>query len=123
MKFGPTPVGAAEGGITVHSIRRPDLVLKKGTVIGKPEIAALQAPASPLNSLPTLCLDGNNPSGHAGGESRSAGSMRIARRQRLNPFRLNRPGLAGFRSHYFTSINSISNTSPAFGGMGPPGVP
>jgi molybdenum cofactor cytidylyltransferase len=47
MKFGPTPVGAAEGGITVHSIRRPDLVLKKGTVIGKPEIAALQAAGIP----------------------------------------------------------------------------
>jgi molybdenum cofactor cytidylyltransferase len=43
MKFGPMPVGAAEGGIAVHSIRKPGLVLKKGTVIGKPEIAALLA--------------------------------------------------------------------------------
>ena len=43
MKFGPVPVGEAEGGIAVHSIRRTALVLKKGTVIGKAEIAALQA--------------------------------------------------------------------------------
>jgi molybdenum cofactor cytidylyltransferase len=43
MKFGPVPVADAEGAIAVHSIRAPGLVLKKGTVIGKPEIAALQA--------------------------------------------------------------------------------
>jgi molybdenum cofactor cytidylyltransferase len=41
MKFGPVPLGEAEGGVAVHSIRKPGLVLKKGTVIGKPEIAAL----------------------------------------------------------------------------------
>jgi molybdenum cofactor cytidylyltransferase len=43
MRFGPVPVGEAEGGIAVHSIRKAGLVLKKGTVIGKAEIAALQA--------------------------------------------------------------------------------
>jgi molybdenum cofactor cytidylyltransferase len=42
MRFGPVPVAEAEGAIAVHSIRAPGLVLKKGTVIGKPEIAALQ---------------------------------------------------------------------------------
>jgi molybdenum cofactor cytidylyltransferase len=41
MKFGPVPLCEAEGGVAVHSIRKPGLVLKKGTVIGKPEIAAL----------------------------------------------------------------------------------
>jgi molybdenum cofactor cytidylyltransferase len=41
MKFGHVPVREAEGGVAVHSIRKPGLVLKKGTVIGKPEIAAL----------------------------------------------------------------------------------
>jgi molybdenum cofactor cytidylyltransferase len=41
MKFGPVPLGEAEGGVAVHSIRKPGLVLKKGTVIGKPEIATL----------------------------------------------------------------------------------
>ncbi len=41
MKFGPVPLRDAEGGVAVHSIRKPGLVLKKGTVIGKPEIAAL----------------------------------------------------------------------------------
>ncbi len=43
MKFGPVPVGEAEGGVAVHSIRKGALVLKKGTVIGKAEIAALKA--------------------------------------------------------------------------------
>jgi molybdenum cofactor cytidylyltransferase len=41
MKFGPVPLRDAEGGVAVHSIRKPGLVLKKGTAIGKPEIAAL----------------------------------------------------------------------------------
>src|SRR2546423_6523701 len=43
MKFGAVPVGEAEGGIAVHSIRQSGLVLKKGTVIGKAEIAALKS--------------------------------------------------------------------------------
>jgi molybdenum cofactor cytidylyltransferase len=43
MKFGAVPVAEAEGGIAVHSIRKSGLVLKKGTAIGKAEIAALQA--------------------------------------------------------------------------------
>jgi molybdenum cofactor cytidylyltransferase len=43
MKFGAVPVAEAEGGIAVHSIRKAGLVLKKGTVIGKPEIEALQS--------------------------------------------------------------------------------
>jgi molybdenum cofactor cytidylyltransferase len=43
MKFGPVPVKEAEGGIAVHSIRKDGLVLKKGTAIGKAEVAALCA--------------------------------------------------------------------------------
>jgi len=43
MKFGAVPVGEAEGGVAVHSIRQGGLVLKKGTLIGKAEIAALKA--------------------------------------------------------------------------------
>ena len=41
MKFGPVPLKEAEGAVAVHSIRKGDLVLKKGTVIGKCEIDAL----------------------------------------------------------------------------------
>ena len=41
MKFGPVPLREAEGGVAVHSIRKDGLVLKKGTLIGKAEIAAL----------------------------------------------------------------------------------
>src|SRR5262249_49464784 len=43
MKFGAVPVAEAEGGVAVHSIRQAGLVLKKGTLIGKAEIAALKA--------------------------------------------------------------------------------
>jgi molybdenum cofactor cytidylyltransferase len=43
MKFGPVPVGEAGGGIAVHSIRKDALVLKKGTLIGPTEVAALRA--------------------------------------------------------------------------------
>src|ERR1700687_1891429 len=43
MTFGAVPVEEAEGGIAVHSIRKAGMVLKKGTAIGKAEIAALQA--------------------------------------------------------------------------------
>ena len=41
MKFGSVPLREAEGGIAVHSIRKDGLVLKKGTLIGPAEIAAL----------------------------------------------------------------------------------
>ena len=43
MKFGSVPVTEAEGGIAVHSIRKAGLVLKKGTLIGPSEAAALRA--------------------------------------------------------------------------------
>ncbi len=43
MKFGAVPVKDALGATAVHSIRQGDLVLKKGTLIGAKEVAALQA--------------------------------------------------------------------------------
>jgi molybdenum cofactor cytidylyltransferase len=43
VKFGAVPVDEAEGGVAVHSIRKSGLVLKKGTSIGRAEIAALKA--------------------------------------------------------------------------------
>src|SRR5262249_59484477 len=43
MKFGAVPIAEAEGCVAVHSIRKGGLVLKKGTRIGKAEIAALAA--------------------------------------------------------------------------------
>ena len=43
MKFGPVAPADAKGGIVVHSIRSGGLVLKKGTVVGEAEIAALDA--------------------------------------------------------------------------------
>lgn len=41
MKFGAMKPSDAVGGVTVHSIRQNGLVLKKGTVIGEAEVAAL----------------------------------------------------------------------------------
>jgi molybdenum cofactor cytidylyltransferase len=43
MKFGPVPPREAEGAVAVHSIRAGGLVLRKGTLIGAKEIAALEA--------------------------------------------------------------------------------
>jgi molybdenum cofactor cytidylyltransferase len=43
MKFGPAAPAEAKGGIVVHSIRKGGLVLRKGTVVGDAEIAALKA--------------------------------------------------------------------------------
>jgi molybdenum cofactor cytidylyltransferase len=47
MRFGAVPVAQAEGGIAVHSIRKDGMVLKKGTAIGKAEVAALHAAGVP----------------------------------------------------------------------------
>jgi molybdenum cofactor cytidylyltransferase len=43
MKFGAVPPKEARGATAVHTIRQGDLVLKKGTLIGPAEIAALEA--------------------------------------------------------------------------------
>ncbi len=43
MKFGPVAPKDALGATAVHSIRQGDLVLKKGTLIGAKEVAALDA--------------------------------------------------------------------------------
>jgi molybdenum cofactor cytidylyltransferase len=43
MKFGPVPPREAQGATAVHSIRQGSLVLKKGTLIGPAEVAALEA--------------------------------------------------------------------------------
>ncbi|MBI3699742.1 MAG: NTP transferase domain-containing protein [Afipia sp.] len=42
MKFGPVKPDEATGGVAVHAIRQNGLVLKKGTVIGADEVAALK---------------------------------------------------------------------------------
>lgn len=54
MKFGAVPPKDAGGGIVVHSIRSPELVLKKGTVIGDKEIAALEAAKIPSITVARL---------------------------------------------------------------------
>src|ERR1700761_9537926 len=41
MKFGPVPPREAEGATAVHTIRKGALVLKKGTLVGPPEVKAL----------------------------------------------------------------------------------
>jgi molybdenum cofactor cytidylyltransferase len=43
MKFGPVPLDDAIGGIAVHSVRAGEAVVKKGTVIGAPEVTSLRA--------------------------------------------------------------------------------
>ena len=43
MKFGSVPIADAVGATAVHSIRQGEFVLKKGTLIGPAEVAALKA--------------------------------------------------------------------------------
>jgi molybdenum cofactor cytidylyltransferase len=47
MKFGPVAPKDAVGGTAVHTIRQGPLVLKKGTVIGPKEVAALEQAGIP----------------------------------------------------------------------------
>jgi molybdenum cofactor cytidylyltransferase len=47
MKFGPVAPRDALGATAVHTFRQSSLVLKKGTVIGAAEVAALQAAGVP----------------------------------------------------------------------------
>ncbi|HEV2955494.1 MAG TPA: molybdopterin-binding/glycosyltransferase family 2 protein [Xanthobacteraceae bacterium] len=71
MKFGPVPLREAEGGISVHSIRKAGLVLKKGTLIGKAEIAALEAAGIPELTVARL-EPGDVPEDTAAGEIAAA---------------------------------------------------
>jgi molybdenum cofactor cytidylyltransferase len=43
VKFGPVPPQEALGAIMVHSVRTPERLVKKGTVIGEADIAALES--------------------------------------------------------------------------------
>jgi molybdenum cofactor cytidylyltransferase len=54
MKFGAVPPTDAKGAIVVHSIRSDGLVLKKGTVVGDAEIAALVAAGVPTITVARL---------------------------------------------------------------------
>jgi len=71
MKFGPVPLSEAEGGISVHSIRKGGLVLKKGTLIGKAEIAALETAGIPELTVARL-EPGDVPEDTAAGEIAAA---------------------------------------------------
>lgn len=54
MKFGAVAPAEAKGGIVVHSIRSSGLVLKKGTLVGEPEVAALLAAGIPSITVARL---------------------------------------------------------------------
>ncbi|MFG1298965.1 NTP transferase domain-containing protein [Xanthobacter sp. V3C-3] len=43
MRFGPVPLAAAQGAIAAHSVRLEDGVIRKGTRLGRAEIARLEA--------------------------------------------------------------------------------
>jgi molybdenum cofactor cytidylyltransferase len=54
MKFGAVAPADAKGAIVVHSIRSGGLVLKKGTLVGEPEVAALLAAKIPAITVARL---------------------------------------------------------------------
>src|SRR5689334_19303961 len=67
MKFGPVSPDQAIGATAVHSIRKGDLVLKKGTRIGEKEAAALKAAGLDLIVVARL-EQGDIGEDHAAGE-------------------------------------------------------
>ena len=58
MKFGPVPPDQALGATAVHTIRKGDLVLKKGTVVGEKDVAALKAAG--ISEIVVARLDPND---------------------------------------------------------------
>ena len=71
MKFGPATPDDAVGGVTVHAIRQNGLVLKKGSVIGADEVAALKRAG--VSEIVVARLDKNDAS-----EDEAAGSIAAA---------------------------------------------
>lgn len=71
MKFGPVTPDDAVGGVTVHAIRQNGLVLKKGSVIGADEVAALKQAG--VSEIVVARLDKNDAS-----EDEAAGSIAAA---------------------------------------------
>lgn len=71
MKFGPVAPDDAMGGVTVHAIRQNGMVLKKGTVIGADEVAALKRAA--ISEIVVARLDAGDVS-----EDEAAGSIAAA---------------------------------------------
>ena len=71
MKFGPVTPDDAVGGVTVHAIRQNGLVLKKGSVIGTDEVAALKQAG--VSEIVVARLDKNDAS-----EDEAAGSIAAA---------------------------------------------
>ena len=84
MKFGPVPPADALGATAVHTIRQGALVLKKGTVIGPQEVAALKAAG-----VPEIVVARLEPGDVSGGRCRrrdrgGGGGRGRARRPRLH---------------------------------------
>ena len=84
MKFGPVPPREAEGATAVHTIRQGALVLKKGTLIGPAEVAALEA-AGIERDRGGAARAGRRVGGRGRGRDRRGGGGRgRARRPRLH---------------------------------------
>ncbi|HVV80041.1 MAG TPA: molybdopterin-binding/glycosyltransferase family 2 protein [Pseudolabrys sp.] len=71
MKFGGVTPEEARGATAVHSIRKGDLVLKKGTLIGDKEVAALKA-ADVREIVVARLEEGDVSEDHAAGEIAAA---------------------------------------------------
>ena len=103
VKFGAVPIADAEGGVAVHSIRQGTLVLKKGTVIGRAEIAALQSAGIPEVVVARL---------EPGDVSEDVAAAEIARRGRgrgrAGRSRLHRPRQPVFRSAGVLVVNKTA---------------
>src|SRR5258708_809342 len=86
MKFGPVAPGDAEGGIVVHSIRRGGLVLKKGSVVGDADIAALEAAG--IKAIMVARIEPGDVS-----EDTAAADLAAAPLVRVAPYRIRKVGV------------------------------
>ena len=96
MKFGPVAPADALGATAVHSIRQGELVLKKGTLIGPAEVAALQ---------------GGRRQGDRGGAARAGRRVRGSGRRRYRCGRRRRGRARRPRLH--RPLQSVRGNAPA----------
>ena len=82
MKFGSVPIGEALGGVVAHNVRRPGIMLKKGSIVEAADIAALRDAG--VSDIIVALLD-------AGDVSENDAALALARALRGEGVRIDAP--------------------------------
>ncbi|KAA0109433.1 molybdopterin-binding protein [Methylobacterium sp. P1-11] len=102
MRFGPVPVAAAAGLISAHTVRRADITLRKGAVIGE-AVAAGLAQAG-VSEIVAAALE-------AGDVGEDAAAARLADRLRGPNLRVEAPFTG--RCNLFAEVAGVLTLDPA----------